>query len=499
MGKMKGLFRIWLAGLALSLSCGGVRSQVVATGTPPVVAILGGTVGSVPPAGANTVMIGALNGANVTQLKTDGSANLDVNCIVGCAGGSASNASSAVATSSTNGQTVAWLYLFNGTTWDQAQADASKNLKVNVNAALPTGANTIGAVTQASGPWTQNITQFGGTNLSTGTGTGGAGMPRVTVSSDSSLTANAGTNLNTSALALETGGNLATLAGSITSSVQQSNEKQINGVAPLMGNGIAGTGSQRVTIASDNTAFSVNANAGTNLNTSLLALESGGNLATLAGAITASVEQANVKQINGIAPLMGNGVTGTGSQRVTIASDNTAFSVNAAQSGVWTVQPGNTANTTAWKVDASATAIQGAAPGASVASGNTISVQNPSLDPCQTQAHAIKPINIVTAANTTIVTGTAAKKTYVCYLFLYASAAENVAIIEGSGTNCATSPLGLAGGNTAATGFLLVANQGLPFGTGANAVMASTVNANDVCLITSSTAQLSGVVVTAVQ
>lgn len=48
----------------------------------------------------------------------------------------------------------------------------------------------------------RNVSQFGGTNVSTGTGTGGAGIPRVTVSSDSSLTANAGTNLNTSALAL---------------------------------------------------------------------------------------------------------------------------------------------------------------------------------------------------------------------------------------------------------------------------------------------------------
>jgi hypothetical protein len=38
-----------------------------------------------------------------------------------------------------------------------------------------------------------------------------------------------------------------------------------------------------------------------------------------------------VAQINGVTPLMGNGVTGTGSQRVTIASDNTAFTVNAAQ------------------------------------------------------------------------------------------------------------------------------------------------------------------------
>lgn len=40
----------------------------------------------------------------------------------------------------------------------------------------------------------------------------------------------------------------------------------------------------------------------------------------------------NIAQINGVTPLMGNGVTGTGSQRVTIASDNTAFAVNSTLS-----------------------------------------------------------------------------------------------------------------------------------------------------------------------
>jgi hypothetical protein len=43
-------------------------------------------------------------------------------------------------------------------------------------------------------------------------------------------------------------------------------------------------------------------------------------------------QSVNVSQINGVTPLMGNGVTGTGSQRVTIASDNTAFSVNSTLS-----------------------------------------------------------------------------------------------------------------------------------------------------------------------
>lgn len=74
----------------------------------------------------------------------------------------------------------------------------------------------------------------------------------------STVTANAGTNLNTSALALESGGNLAKVAGAVTGTIVQVNHSQINGVTPLMGNGVSGTGSQRVNIASDNTPFTVN-------------------------------------------------------------------------------------------------------------------------------------------------------------------------------------------------------------------------------------------------
>ncbi len=48
-------------------------------------------------------------------------------------------------------------------------------------------------------------------------------------------------------------------------------------------------------------------------------------------------QSTNISQINGVTPLMGNGIAGTGAQRVTIASDNTAFTVNAAQSGTWNI------------------------------------------------------------------------------------------------------------------------------------------------------------------
>lgn len=68
-------------------------------------------------------------------------------------------------------------------------------------------------------------------------------------------------------------------------------------------------------------------------------------------------QSVNVSQINGVTPLMGNGVTGTGSHRVTIASDNTAFSVNAtlkpATSGGLSVATGSiTATATAVKASA---------------------------------------------------------------------------------------------------------------------------------------------------
>jgi hypothetical protein len=46
-----------------------------------------------------------------------------------------------------------------------------------------------------------------------------------------------------------------------------------------------------------------------------------------------SNQSVNVAQVNGVTPLMGNGTTGTGSPRVTIASDNTA------NSNPWLAQP----------------------------------------------------------------------------------------------------------------------------------------------------------------
>jgi hypothetical protein len=58
----------------------------------------------------------------------------------------------------------------------------------------PTGTTTqpvSGTVSanQGTSPWVENVSQFGGSNVVTGTGTSGAGIPRVTVSNDSNILA----------------------------------------------------------------------------------------------------------------------------------------------------------------------------------------------------------------------------------------------------------------------------------------------------------------------
>lgn len=225
---------------------------------------------------------------------------------------------------------------------------------------IATGSGGGGVVTQPTGTnlhtvvdsGSVTVTQATGTNLHavidaiTGTVPVSGTFWQATQPVSGTITANAGTNLNTSALALDatlTGGTQKTklvdtagtnvgsisaagalkvdnsavtqpVSGTVTTtppSNASSNIAQINGVTPLMGNGVSGTGAQRVTLASDSTGQ--------------VAIATGSNTI---GALTAN-QSMNLAQTAGNTTLTGNGVTGTGSQRVTIASDNTAFTVNA--------------------------------------------------------------------------------------------------------------------------------------------------------------------------
>lgn len=116
-------------------------------------------------------------------------------------------------------------------------------------------------------------------------------------------------------------------------------------------------------------------------------------------------------------------------------------------------------------------------------------------DPCQKTAHSFALINYSSSGldATPIVAGVSSKKTYVCQLTVNNNAALSVALLEATtGTSCSTSQLGLWGGTTAATGFNLAATSGIVIGNGSARVAATTVNNNDICIITSTATQVSG-------
>lgn len=88
---------------------------------------------------------------------------------------------------------------------------------------------------------------------------------------------------------------------------------------------------------------------------------------TLAAVATVSTVT-NLAQLGGAAVAMGTGLRSAGTQRVTVATDDV---VPAAQSGTWTVQPGNTANSTAWLVSDVASTTGGYTPNKLISAATT--------------------------------------------------------------------------------------------------------------------------------
>lgn len=116
------------------------------------------------------------------------------------------------------------------------------------------------------------------------------------------------------------------------------------------------------------------------------------------GALTAN-QSVNVSQINTVTPLMGNGVTGTGSQRVTIASDNTAFPIKVSDgTNTATVKAASTA------AAAADTAVVVSISPNSVASTSQVKVATVNTATRQT---------VSTTSGTILASNTARKKLYI--------------------------------------------------------------------------------------
>jgi hypothetical protein len=158
-------------------------------------------------------------------------------------------------------------------------------------------------------------------------------------------------------------------------------------------------------------------------------------------AITAN-SAVNVAQINGVTPLMGNGVTGTGSQRVTIASDNTAFAVNAVQSGTWNTNALPAGTSTIGDVGFAARATGGLTIGRVISAASTNAT---SIKASAGRLHTIAAFNVNAAAR---------------YLKIYNKAS---APTVGSDTPVLTFAIP---GNTAAAGFTIDSSIGWALSTG---------------------------------
>jgi hypothetical protein len=225
----------------------------------------------------------------------------------------------------------------------------------------------------------------------------------------------------------------------------------------------------------------------------------------------------NVNQVGGTAVDSNSGNKSAGTQRVVIATDQPQLTnamkvdgsgvtqpvsgtVNAAESGTWTVQPGNTANTTPWLVKGNdgtnSWTVKAAGTAPAAADTAVVVAPSPNTQGCGGQAIASTiwtPLNIT--ANTKLVSGTSSKQTYICHVDLVVSAADNVAIVEGTGAVCGTSTAGIFGGATAAAGWNLAANGGIATGAGQGIIGKTATAADDVCVLVSSGAQVSGMLV----
>ena len=100
-------------------------------------------------------------------------------------------------------------------------------------------------------------------------------------------------------------------------------------------------------------------------------------------------------------------------------------------------------------------------------------------------------IAINQTTGTTVITGSSGNKIYICSVVLVTAADQSISLVEGTGTVCATSIAAVMGGTTASIS--LVAQGGLS-AVAAFAWLFTATAANNLCLLQSGVANVSGVI-----
>jgi len=273
---------------------------------------------------------------------------------------------------------------------------------------------------------------------------------------------------------------------------------------------------------------SVQCNAGTNLNTSALALETtlGNRLAeaTFIGRMPAGASPAD-NESNTITALSRFGsfnffFDGTTWDRAPgTAADGMLVNLGANNdvtvTGTVTANAGTDLNTsalltttahndafgTAGSADTQVRTVQGIAGGTALPvsaaslplpSGAATSANQAYLDPCQREATI--SINIEQTAGEQLITGTASERIYICSIHFLTTTAQTIALVSGTGTVCATSITAVDGfgGASAALGQPFAANGGIALAAAGHKYGNTTADADNVCLLQSGGGQITG-------
>lgn len=264
-----------------------------------------------------------------------------------------------------------------------------------------------------------NVNQIAGTTPDTNSGAKSAGTLRVVLATDQPALTN----------------KLLVTPDSVALPANQSvNVSQMAGTTTDTNSGVKSAGTLRVVLATDQPQLTNKLLVTPDANSAI-------NLAQVAGTTTAT----------------GNGTASAGCQRITIASDNTAFSVNASQAGTWTVQPGNTANTTPWlTTDTPATSggLSFVAIVASAATNNKTQVKGSAG-----QIYFISAQNLNASPR---------------YLKVFNNTSAGVT----AGTTAADYQF-MIPGNTAGAGLVLNVDKGIAMGTGITIMVTGAIGATD--------------------
>lgn len=306
---------------------------------------------------------GSVVGTVSDRLTTDGSGNLNVSIASG--GGTGGTASSFGATFPATGTAAG---ASDGTLMQPLLVDASGFLKVNVAAGSGSGVSVTDAATATAG--SSVFVPAGGvyndsfTNLASGK----QGLARLTAARafHHNLRDNSGNEVGILAAPLRTdpvgtttqpvsASSLPLPTGAATSSAQGTGNTSlasIDGKITVVNTGAVVVSSSALpsgaATAAKQPALGTAGSASADVIT-IQGIASMTKILVTPDSVALPANQSvNVSQINGVTPLMGAGNTGTGSHRVTIATDQVAIPVS--QSGTWTVQPGNTPNSTPWLV-----------------------------------------------------------------------------------------------------------------------------------------------------